>query len=435
MTMRVRAGFTMIVALAVMGLVSCDHYVCGSGPVLSGTCTAGSSGLGTTGPGGSATAAFVFVADATGATNNGTIDGYTLNTSASTFGPTATYTAPTTPLGDGGVGMVVAQSKYLYTGFGATGIGAIYGWSIGSAGTLTALSGSPYAAPFMPSVPVGFGTQSIITNPAGSLLFFSAEDNGTGTLGPFVYVFQIGSDGSLTKAPGSPFVVPFTGNLATDGLGKYLYITNSFSGTHTASPQIAGYSIASTGALTVIPNSPFSGSHFNMWQVQGEPAGKFMIGTTGESVALNTVDNDKLYVFSIGQTGVLTEVQGSPFVTQTSPLSIAVQPDANGSLVYTFGITDDRSAFSSVEGYSINSSGVLTAVTDSPFSNAAVGNQGAFDQSGAFLFVYGVVDNLNTNTIVPQMGAFSVASGGALTEPTTTLTLTSPGFFAVTDPQ
>jgi 6-phosphogluconolactonase len=432
MTMQVRAGFLMIVALAMMGLAGCDHYNCSTGPMLGGSCTAGTPGIGTTTPG-SATAAFVFVADATGSTSNGTIDGYTLNTSASTFGPTPTYTAPATPLNDGGVGMVVAQAKYLYTGFGSTGTGTIYGWSIGSAGTLTALSGSPYAAPFMPFVPVGFGTQSIITNPTGSLLFFSAEDNGTGTLGPFVYVFQIGSDGSLTAASGSPFSVPFTGNLATDGLGKYLYITEAFTN-HTGS-EIAAYSIGTTGALTLVSGSPFAGNDFNMWQVQGEPSGKFMIGTTGESIAINTVDNDKLYVFSIGTTGALSEVSGSPFVTQSSPLSIAVQSDANGSLIYTFGLTDDRSAFNSVEGYSINSSGALSAVTGSPFSNAAVGDQGALDQSGNFLFVYGVIDNLSTNTIVPQMGAFSVASGGALTEPTTTLTLTSPGFFAVTDPQ
>jgi hypothetical protein len=430
MTMQVRAGFMMIVALAMMGLAGCDHYNCSTGPILGGSCTAGTPGLGTTTTG-SATAAFVFVADATGATSNGTIDSYTLNTSASTFGPTPTYTALATPLNDGGVGMVVAQAKYLYTGFGATGTGTIYGWSIGSAGTLTALSGSPYAAPFMPSVPVGFGTQSIITNAAGSLLFFSAEDTGTGTVGPFVYVYQIGSDGTLTRASGSPFAVPFTGNLATDGLGKYLYITAASPTTHTGS-EIAAYSIGTTGALTLVPGSPFA---FPMWQVQGEPTGKFMIGTTGNSVAINAVDNDALYVFSIGTTGALTEVSGSPFVTQSSPLSIAVQSDANGSLIYTFGLTDDRSAFNSVEGYSINSSGALSAVTGSPFSNAAVGDQGAFDQSGDFLFVYGVVDNLSTNTITPQMGAFAVASGGALTEPTTTLTLTSPGFFAVTDPQ
>jgi hypothetical protein len=432
MTMRVRAGLMMIVALAMMGMASCDHYNCSSGPLLGGSCTAGTPGLGTTTTG-SATAAFAFVVDATGATSNGTIDGYTLNTTASTFGPTSTYTAPATPLNDGGVGMVVAQAKYLYTGFGTTGIGTIYGWSIGSAGTLTALSGSPYAAPFMPSVPVGFGTQSILTNPAGTLLFFSAAATGTGTNAPQVFVYQIGTGGALTAATGSPFSVPFTGNLATDGLGKYLYITEA-SPAHTGS-EIAAYSIETTGALTMVSGSPFAGSDFNMWQVQGEPTGKFMIGTTGESVAINTVDNDKLYVFSIGTTGALTEVSGSPFVTQTSPLSIAVQSDTNGSLVYTFGLTDDRSAFNSVEGYTISSTGTLTAVTGSPFSSAAVGDQGAFDQSGAFLFVYGVVDNLSTNTIVPQMGAFAVASGGALTEPTTTLTLTSPGFFAVTDPQ
>jgi hypothetical protein len=427
MTMRVRASFLMIVALAMMGLAGCDHYNCNSGPILGGSCTAGTTGLGTTTTG-SATAAFVFVADATGSTSNGTIDGYTLNTSASTFGPTSTYTAPATPLNDGGVGMVVAQSQYLYTGFGTTS--TIYGWSIGADGTLTAISNSPYAAPFMPFVPIGLNTQSIMTNPAGTLLFFSASASGTGTNTPQVFVYQIGTGGALTAATGSPFSVPFTGNMATDGLGKYLYITAA-SPTHTGS-EIAAYSIGTTGALTLVPGSPFA---FPMWQVQGEPTGKFMIGTTGQSVAINGVDNDALYVFSIGTTGALTEVSGSPFVTQFSPLNIAVQPDTNGNIVYTFGLTDASTAFNSVESYTIGSGGTLTAVTDSPFSNAAIGDQGAFDQSGAFLFVYGVVDNLSTNTISPQMGAFSVASNGDLAEPTTTLTLTSPGFFAVTDPQ
>jgi hypothetical protein len=428
MRMQVRVGFMMIVA-AMMALTGCDHYNCSSGATFGGSCTASGSGLGTT-TSGSATAAFVFVADATGSTSNGTIDGYTLNTSSSAFGPTSSYTAPSTPLNDGGVGMVVAQSKYLYTGFGLTN--QIFGWTIGSAGTLTALSGSPYSAPFMQFVPTGFGTQSIITNPAGTLLFFSAEETGTGTFAPQVFVYQINTDGSLTAVQGSPFAVPFTGNLATDGLGKYLYITEAL-GNHTGSPEIAGYSIGSTGALSLISGSPFTGSNFNMWQVQGEPTGKYMIGTTGQSVALNGLDNDALYVFTIGTSGALTE--SSSVTTEFSPLSIAVQPNTNGDLVYTFGLTDDRSAFNSVEGYTINSNGTLTVLTDSPFSNASVGDLGAFDQSGAFLFIYGVVDNLSTNTIVPQMGAFSVASGGDLSEPASTLTLTSPGFFAVTDPQ
>jgi 6-phosphogluconolactonase len=420
MTMQVRAGFMMIVALAMMGLASCDHYNCSTGATFGGSCTASGSGLGTTTTG-SATAAFVFVADATGATSNGTIDGYTLNTSASTFGPTSTYTAPATPLGDGGVGMVVAQAKYLYTGFGSTN--QIFGWTIGSDGTLTAISGSPYSALFLVSVATDFGTQSIITNPAGTLLFFSAtgEDK--------IYVYQIGSDGGLTTVSASGFSVPFPpANLATDGLGKYLYVTQEL-GNHTGS-QVEAYSIGSTGVLTEV--GTFS---FPMWQVQGEPLGKFMIGTTGNNTVVNGSDNDNLYVFSISSTGALSEVTGSPFATQNSPLSIAVQSNTNGNLVYSFGIADSDLAFNPVEGFTIGSTGTLTAVTGSPFSSAALGDMAAFDESGAFLFTYGGVATQGTTTVTYEMGAFDVASDGALTQTSSTLSLTSGGFFAVTDPQ
>ena len=438
MKMRVQTGFISIVALAMMGLAGCDHYVCSSGANFGGTaCTSSGSGLGTQGSGGSATAAFVFVADAAGTGSAGTIDGYTLNTTASTFGATPSYVAPTTPLNDSGVGMVVAQEKYLYTGYGSTL--QIFGWTIGTDGSLTAVSGSPYSAPFMDFVATGFGTQKLATNPAGTLLFFSAF----GSPHDDIYVYQIGAGGALTAVSGSPFSAPFVGNLATDGLGNYLYLTQALDD-HTGS-AVAAFAIATTGAsagaLTPVVGSPFTGVDYKMWQVQGEPTGKFLIGTSGNSAAtgFSGTDDDHLYVFSIAQSGAdagaITPVSGSPFATQSSPLSIAVQPNASGNLVYSFGLADNDLAFNPVEGYTISSTGTLTAASGSPFTAAALGDLGAFDQSGAFLFTYGGVIDSSTQVVSYQMGAFSVASGGALTEPTSTLSLTSGGFFAVTDPQ
>jgi hypothetical protein len=432
MTMRVRVVLMLVAGLAVMGLASCGHYNCASGANFgSSSCTAPGGGLGGGGGGGSATASFVFVADATGNGTTGTIDGYTLNTTASTFGPTPSYAAPATPLNDSGVGLVVAQKKFLYTGFGSTE--QIYGWSIGANGSLTP-AGSPYAAPFMSSVLAGFGTQSIMVNPAGTLLFFS-------TFQGTVYVYQIGSGGVLTAVTGSPFTVSFGGNLATDGLGNYLYITDASGHTGTA---IAAYVIGSgcatggTCTLTPVPGSPFVGTNFAMWQVQGEPTGKYLIGTTGQSVAVNGVDNDNLYVFGIttsgANAGAITQL-GSVSTGSNSPVDIAVQSNTNGNLVYSFGIADSDLAFNPVDGFSLDSAGTLTGLSSSPFSNAAVGDEGQFDQSGAFLFVYGGIFNQNTQTITYQIGAFDVGSGGTLTEPTSTLTLTNGGYFAVTDPQ
>src|ERR1700674_4268099 len=93
MTMRIRAGLTMILAVAMMGLASCDHYNCASGPTLGTSCT--SSGPVTAVGGGTtsgAASAFVFAGDSTG-----TIDSDTLSATASTFAATSGFTGPTTP--------------------------------------------------------------------------------------------------------------------------------------------------------------------------------------------------------------------------------------------------------------------------------------------------------------------------------------------------
>jgi hypothetical protein len=433
MTMRVRAGLMLVVALGIMGLANCDHYVCTSGAQFgSSTCTSSAPSLGGSTGTGSATAAFAFVADQGAADGTaGTIDGYTLNTSASTFGATPSYTAPSIPPGDPGTGMVVAQSQYLYVGFASTD--QIFAWTVSSSGALTAISGSPYTAPFMAGVGDGIGSNSIITNPAGNLLFFAD------TLSDQIFIYQIGTGGALTAASPSSIPVPFEPvNMATDGLGKYLYVTSNGASIHTGS-EVAAYVIGSSGTLTAVPGSPFA---FPMWQVAGEPTGNFLIGTSGHSKDINGTDDDSLYVFSITQSGssagALTAVTGSPFATVNSPLSIAVQSNTGGDLVFSFGVNDTLTGFNPPEGYSINSGGTLTAVSGSPFSNAEVGYLGAFDQSGAFMFLgmqsfLGVGDG--SGVITYQLSAFDVSSAGAVTQPTTTLTLPTAGVWAVTDPQ
>ncbi len=413
-------------ALAIMGLAGCDHYNCGSAANFgASSCTAGTGGLGQ-GGGGSTSAAFVFAVDQAGATGGttGTIDGYTLNTTASTFAATTSYTAPTIPLGDAGVGMVVAQSQYLYAGFGSTE--QLYGWTVSASGGLTSITGSPYAESYMSGVGGGVATSGMITNPAGTLLFIADTANDR------IYVYQIGSSGALTATTSSPVTVPIPpGNMTTDGLGKYLYVTEAFSN-HTGF-EIAAYTIGADGSLTAITGSPFP---YPMWKVVGEPTGKYLIGTTGMNLTLNGSDDKKLYVFGIAQSGsnagaIISE---TPFTTSYSPLEIAAQSNTSGNLVYSFSDDDTLNGFNAVEGYQLNdTSGALTALSGSPFTNVADGSWGQLDQSGAFLFVFGGVNN--GSTITYAIGALDVASGGALTQPTTSLTLATGGFWAVTDPK
>jgi hypothetical protein len=432
MTKQARAVLMSIAALTTLGLASCDHYNCPNGLNFgSSTCSNSSiTSPGSGGTGGNATAAFVFAVDQ-GTGTGGTIDGFTLDTTANTFQTTPGFTAPTIPVDNGGVGMVVAQKQFLYTGFGT--VGQIFGWTISSTGSLTAIAGSPFPAPFLGDFLGTVGEAAMITNPAGTMLFVSDQ------LQSQIFVFQIGSGGVLTPATPPSITLPVgfqPMNLATDGLGKYLYASNGVSSTHTASEVAAFVINTTTGstALTPVPGSPFA---FPMWLVKGEPTGNFLIGTKGEAAFFSGTDDDHLYVFGITQTGpsagAIIPVSGSPFPTVFSPFSIAVQSNASGNLLYSFSINDTGTGFNAAEGYAISSAGALTADTGSPFSGLTNGSWGQFDQSGAFLFDYGSFLDINTNTVVTQLSPFDVGTGGALTQPITTLTLTTPGFWAVTD--
>jgi len=409
MTMRVRAALTLVIALAMMGLASCGHYVCGAN-FGNSTCAAGPVSLSGGGTGNTA-AAFVFVAD--GTASPGIVVGYTLNTAATppTLTATPNYTAPTTPNADSGIGMAVAQKQFLYAAFGSTR--TIYGWTISAAGILAPVNGSPFNLPltFQTGATGEFDTARVITDPAGTHLFVADEVGGQ------IFVYSIGSGGVLT-AVGSPVAVGFSpGNMATDGLGKYLYVTDTSAANHTGI-EIAAYSIGATGALTVVAGSPFTGTNFAMWQVQGEPTGKYLIGTTGNSAAPlfnngdSGVDDDHLYVFAINSSGALATPVVSP--TTNSPFSIAVESDTGGDLVESFGWDALGTGFNPVESFVLSSSGGLSVANGSPFSNAAVGSEGKFDQSGGLLFIYG--GTFNQSTVVYQVSGFAV-SGSNLTNP------------------
>jgi hypothetical protein len=333
----------IFILLGTLLLSNCSPYGCRV-TFGSSTCNgSGSSGFGGSGGGGSGgggggatPTAFAYAVD-----QSGTIDGYVLSDSASTFGVISNFTAPTIAANSGGVGMVVAQKQYLYAGLGDSG-GILYGWTISASGSLSPISGTPVAAPFLADFGTGVSQSEMIVNPAGTLLFISD------TLQSLIYVFQIGTGGTLTAVTGSPFSLPVgfqPMNLTTDGLGNYLYVVNGNFSTHQGS-EIAAFSIgtgSNLGVLTAINNGvPFSGAGYNMWQVKGEPTGQFLIGTTGSTAYDGVTDDPNLYVFTISQSstnpGAITLLGKT--ATQYSPYSIAVQSNTGGNLIYSLSFND-----------------------------------------------------------------------------------------------
>ena len=97
--------------------------------------------------------------------------------------------------------MVVAQGQYVYVVLQI--VQQIYGFSISSTGTLTALNGFPIPLSAIGGIPAdGFAQNSVITNPAGTLLFISSATDEQ------IAVYQIGSDGSLTAANAEEVNIP-----------------------------------------------------------------------------------------------------------------------------------------------------------------------------------------------------------------------------------
>lgn len=384
MTMRVQASLMVIMAVVMMGLASCDHYNCATGPTLGSSCTSTGSGLssGSSGTGTGSPAAFVFFAD----DNNGDINAAELDTLGN-FNEISGFVEPKFASSLDG-GMVIVQKQWLYLALTSN---QILGYSIGSSGALTAMTGSPYPTT---------NSFSITSDPAGKFLFVTGENGGG------ISVFQINqTDGSLTEVTGSPF--PATGSTwaaTTDGLGKFLYVSQGPLG-----DAVAAYSIGSAGALTLVPGSPFL---FNMSQVKGEPSGKFLLGTTG-LVGVNgeAIDNH-LYVFAINQTtGAIAPVSGSPFATTYSPINIVVHP--NGNLVYSFS-ENSSGVNGPMEGFQLSSTGTLTELTGSPFTAFADGI-GMFDQSGAYLITHPVagLTALSVNTSTGALASVATVSIGS----------------------
>ncbi len=191
-----------------------------------------------------------------------------------------------------------SSGAYVYvTAYDTTsGGGYIFGFSVGSDGTLTALNGSPWAAGTKPS--------GLAASPDGAYLYVT--DSSTAS----VLAYSI-SSGVLTPVSGSPFAA---GNgpsaVVVDSTGKYVYVTNA------TDSNLMAYS-ASNGVLTSL--------------------GSYITGSQPVAVGIDPSLNQYLYTvnylgasvngFQINSsTGALVNSQYSPYGTNSQPTAVAAIP-------------------------------------------------------------------------------------------------------------
>jgi 6-phosphogluconolactonase len=257
------------------------------------------------------------------------------------------------------LGLTAVNNQFLFAS--DTQNAQLDGFSINqTTGALTALAGSPFST----------GTFSVpgdLASPAGSSLLYAADSS-------TVDAFAISAAGAPTALSVSPFLPEVNFSIAVDPSGKFLYASDD-----DLPGGIFAFTIDSTGALTAVPDSPFT--------IPGQTALDSLplgIVDTGSYVYAALSQTNQIAAFSIvSGTGALTPVPGSPFSSGTSPSTLVLASGFLYALNTPLGLTNGT-----ITSYSVNSNnGVLTPLSGSPFVIGGISM--ATDSFGQYLYVTG----------------------------------------------
>jgi 6-phosphogluconolactonase (cycloisomerase 2 family) len=210
------------------------------------------------------------------------------------------------------------QGKFLYVSSypetSTTSVSQVGAFSIGSDGSLTPIPGSPYTEPNSPSCANGAWDMAI--HPSGGFLLLPNECEGT-------VIYRIDSTtGTLSLVNGSPFAPPGPGfaatgdvqSIAMDPQGTYFWVTDSYC--H------SGCSMATDtwklDTTTGVPTYLESGMAGCGPLARSDPSGSFLyeIGDTQSQAACGGTGNNAsaIWGFNVNRsTGVLSNISGSPW--------------------------------------------------------------------------------------------------------------------------
>jgi 6-phosphogluconolactonase (cycloisomerase 2 family) len=192
-------------------------------------------------------------------------------------------------------------------GTGSSSTWLIDSFDVGSDGRLTAAPGSPFAAEGAGP----FGSEFRPSNP--SQLYVSNAHNPTANSGT-ISAFNVAADGTLSSIGASPYAdnqtAPCWVEISHDG--QYLFTVN------TASTTISRFQIAADGSLTLLGSTPFSsGTGIRPFDARLDPSGGwlYVVDAGARTVSAFAVSG-----------GNLTELSSSPFALPSgaTPFGVVV---------------------------------------------------------------------------------------------------------------
>ncbi|MHB8301947.1 MAG: lactonase family protein [Acidobacteriaceae bacterium] len=320
------------------------------------TCTtSGTTPTGGTTPSGSSTySSYAYVANA----NLGTLAGFPV--------PTATFTSLTGSVYNLGTPpsalVATPKGRFLYV---ATSAGSVFVYVIDQAnGSLTlGNSGQPVTSTLNPTW--------MTVDRTGNWLFMVSNSS------PQLLIFQIDrtdgvlvqtSQGTIATSAGNPTQVYITPNDA------HLYVGLGLGGTDAFLFDSANGTVSNQMHIRPLING---GSSDNAIGSDNKSAFLFL-GEAGTGIR----------VLTIASNGVLNEISGSPFTSNSElgPASILVDP--TNTYVYVAYRTTN-----SIAGYTLGSTGALTQLSSSPFQTGSGPTQISLDSTGKYLFAIDVGGN------------------------------------------
>jgi 6-phosphogluconolactonase len=203
-------------------------------------------------------------------------------------------------------------------------------------GKLTAVAGSPFS--------INLSPKNMQISSSGNFLYVSAPSQQTGIIAVFsVNAGVLSQVGFTNTADNDP------AGLAVDPGGAYLYAANA------SANSISIYSIASSGLLTEVPQSPLA-------DAQQHPVALFVDSTGGFLYVANQgSSNIGTYSITAG-TGFPVAITDSPFACEAQPSFVIGDP--NGKYIYV----GNQSGGAGIQAFG-NASGSLNSI-----ATYAVGN-------------------------------------------------------------
>jgi 6-phosphogluconolactonase (cycloisomerase 2 family) len=234
---------------------------------------------------------------------------------------------------------VATNVVYVETNDITPGANAVLGFSRAADGSLTPLTGSPFA---IGGTGVGNPTQAlgpddsdqeILASPDHTRLF--AVNAGSNT----VAVLDVHPDGTLSPVAGSPFPSGGIAPVSVGLSGGFLFVVNQdedpAQDASAGAPNYTAFTVGAAGALTAVPGSTVSaGASPSVALVSAD--GKLLFGTDFLAPLKSLPPQPPLRAFAIGIDGTLIPAPGTPmaipFVDGGSPpgtpvaLGLALQP-------------------------------------------------------------------------------------------------------------